>query len=464
MAVHEDRVGRVWYGEKDGLWWRRPGGDFERIPTPWPSEVYVRSIFETSLGHVWLAGTQGAIRFDGERFRTFATEDGLPRSNGIAFGEDARQRLWAAVDTGLYRLESELFVEVRTPEATPFPEVLSFLAEPDGTLWLGTRGEGLWRRRESAVDKVGTAQGLPVSSVHAILDDGLGFLWMPSPHGIVRAARADLHAVADGRSSRLGSILLDRRDGLPSVECSFSQPSCARDPSGRLWFATQRGIAVVQPSTFRPNPIAPPVRILRVAYHTASRIDGDTASPAHGDQDARSSRVVIQNPTADRPLSIPPGSFGLEIAYAAPSFSAPEKVRFQTRLDGISRYWDDAGNQRLARFEQLPPGDYTFRVRAANQDGVGNEAGAALAFVVRPFFWQTPSFRGVLGLLLAATGAAAVWWRTRARRQSELAEMERLQREMIERKRTEETLARQRNELAHMSRVTMLGELSGSLA
>ncbi|MBL9136153.1 MAG: hypothetical protein JNK85_09810 [Verrucomicrobiales bacterium] len=462
LSVVEDRQGRVWYGEKDGLWWRRSGDTFEKVPIPWSRDVYLRSIFETSQGHVWFAGNQGALRFDGEDFRTFGADEGLPSSDTIVFAEDPQHRLWLALDKGLFRFEQGRFVEVRAADGTPIPGVLCLLPEPDGTLWLGTRSEGLWRWRDGQVDKLGPSQGYPVASVHAILDDGLGFLWMPSLRGIVRAARADLHATADGRTRRLEVILIDRQDGLPSVEGSSSQPSCLRDARGNLWFATQRGIALVHPAEVQPNPIPPPVQILMLEFHPARRSATEVRADLPG-SGTTSKAVQFPAPLPER-LELPPGCYGIEISYAAPSFSAPEQLRFQTRLEGLTRQWEDIGSRRVARFEQLPPGDYTFHVRAANNDGIWNEAGAAVAFTVLPYYWQTRTFRVAFGGLLAAAGAGAVSWRSRARRRLELAEMERLQREMAERKRTEEVLSRQRNELAHMSRVTVLGELSGSLA
>ncbi|MCC7377445.1 MAG: hypothetical protein IT581_22480 [Verrucomicrobiales bacterium] len=465
LSVWEDRAGRVWYGEKDGAWWRRPGGDFERIQAPWTREIYLRAIFETADGNIWLGGNQGAAHFDGTGFRFFGAADGLPPSDSLAFGEDAQHRLWTGTDKGLFRLEDHRFTEVKTADGQSIPEVLSFLPEPDGTMWLGTRSRGLHRWREGSLDPVGPAQGLPVSAVHAMQKDDRGFLWLCSNRGVVRVAYSDLQAAADGRTDALAAILIDRRDGLPSVECSTSQPSCTRDAAGQLWFATQRGVGRIDPTAVHPNPVAPPVHLLNATYHTASGIDRTLLIPPFlPDDRSPSPRNGETSAPVQAPLSMPPGSFGLEIRYTAPSFTAPEQVRFQTRLDGTSRHWDDAGDRRVARYEQLPPGTYTFRVRAANNDGIRDDDGVALAFVVQPYYWQTRTFRGALGLLLTAVGASAAWWRTRARRRSEVAEMERMQREMLDRKRTEELLARQRNELAHMSRVTMLGELSGSLA
>ena len=79
-----------------------------------------------------------------------------------------------------------------------------------------------------------------------------------------------------------------------------------------------------------------------------------------------------------KPLRLPPGSYGLELEYAALSYSAPEKTRFQFMLEGQSPDWEDVKNRGIARFYQLQPGDYIFRIRAANNDGVWNEAGASL--------------------------------------------------------------------------------------
>ena len=112
--------------------------------------------------------------------------------------------------------------------------------------------------------------------------------------------------------------------------------------------------------------------------------------------------------------------------------------------------WRDEGSRRVVSFYDLPPAEYVFRVRAANNDGVWNDSGASLAFAVQPYLWQTTGFRLGLVLLLFSTGGGIVWSVGRSKHRRELAELERT--------------ARQQKELAHLSRVTMLGELSGSMA
>ena len=149
-------------------------------------------------------------------------------------------------------------------------------------------------------------------------------------------------------------------------------------------------------------------------------------------------------------ISFPPGSRRLEISYAALSYAAPEKVRYQVSLSSRGRTaWQDAAGRRTAVYYDLPAGDYTFRVRASNNHGLWNEAGTALAFTVRPFYWQTLWFRTAGVLTLLALGGGLAWWLMRFRHA-----------------RMEEKLAiqQQRGELAHLGRVASMSELSGSLA
>ena len=153
------------------------------------------------------------------------------------------------------------------------------------------------------------------------------------------------------------------------------------------------------------------------------------------------------------PLRLPPGSYGLGIEYAALSYSAPEKVRFAFKLDGQSSDWEDIQNRRLVGFHQLQPGEYVFRVRAANNDGVWNQAGTSLAFSVLPFYWQTAWFRVGMGLSLIALGGALVWWQARRR----IAQA-------LDRERVAHELQEMRAELAHFSRVSTAGQLASALA
>ena len=260
---------------------------------------------------------------------------------GVAVPGVSRRYLWRE---GVFRYEQDRFVEVRAVDDQPLRDVSCFKADPDGTIWMGTRTRGLLRWRDGRLSAIGSPAGFPIDVVHAILDVGLGYFWMPSNRGIVRAARMDLHAVADGTKARLDCQLLDEHDGLPSAECSTSQPSCARDTSGRLWFATHRGVAMIDPASFHLNSLLPPVLIVRLDYHSSSAGSRTRNRPPSGDSGAAQVRLL---PPWPEPFRLPPGSYGLEFEYTALSFSTPEKLRFPTRLKGISRDWELADLERI---------------------------------------------------------------------------------------------------------------------
>jgi signal transduction histidine kinase len=182
-------------------------------------------------------------------------------------------------------------------------------------------------------------------------------------------------------------------DGLRSRETAInSHPSAWRSRDGRLWFATPKGLVEVDPAHFPVNAVPPPVVIERFAVD-----DADQALRA-----------------ADSRLRVEAGHVHFEFDYAGLSFTAPQKVRYRYMLEGFDRGWTEAGARRSAYYTNIPPGRYTFRVQAANNDGLWNTKGAALAFELRPHFYQTLWFYALL--LAAMAGVVVLLLRLRLRR------------------------------------------------
>ncbi len=239
----------------------------------------------------------------------------------------------------------------------------------DGALWLATYGGGLTRFKDGRFVTLTTAQGLHDNFLARILEDERGNFWMSSNRGIFRVSAPELNEFADGKRRAVQSSVYGVTDGMKSSECNGGgQPAGARTPDGRLWFPTINGVAAVDPQQI--NPLPPPVVIENIV------IDG-----ADG-----------HNVAAQGELTIPPGQGRLEVHYTALSFVAPQKVRFKYQLEGYDADWRDAGAQRVAYYNGLPPGRYRFRVIASNNDGIWNETGAVLAVRLRPHFYQTGLF------------------------------------------------------------------------
>lgn len=439
-SVLADRRGQTWVGILGRGLHRFDSTGGQHFPAESIGDENVTSIFEDSRGWIWTAGSGHVAVFRDGAFRRYdGAEDHAPPSV-CGFAEDSQGRIWVSNLKGVFRLHDDRFVEIQDPAGKPVSGIACLLGDPDGSIWMGSLDRGLLRWRNGETFTYDERVGIPVRSVYGILADGQGDLWLASNRGVARAERIQLEAVASGRSSTLTCQLLDTSDGLPSAECAnLRMPICARDSAGRLWFATKKGVAMIDPDRLRLTQVPPSVFIEEVTYRPPASKQAYTAGEL---------RSLV--PPFSGPVVLPAGSRMIEIRFTAPSFVAPEKVRFETSLEGHHDGWQRAGTRRTAYFHELPAGDHVFRVRAANHDNVWSDVGASLAFAVQPFLWETLWFRVAGAGVLIGAGALGTHWRHRAvrRRQVERAERER----------------QHQAELAHVGRVAALGQLTSSIA
>src|SRR5439155_4003389 len=166
----------------------------------------------------------------------------------------------------------------------------------------------------------------------------------------------------DGDAPPVTPDVFTTADGLRTNEFAGAvQPPAGKGRDGRLWFATYKGVAVIDPAAVTPNPVPPRVRI--------------------------EAAVIDKKPIdLSGPAAMPPGGGELEFRYTALSFSTPERVRFRYKLEGFDADWIDAGPRRTAYYTNIPPGAYHFRVTACNAAGVWGEVGAGFEFTLAPHF------------------------------------------------------------------------------
>jgi len=393
-TILQDSSGDIWLGTSGGLsrlhdghlqtWTRRDG-----LP-----DDYVRVVYEDRDGSLWIATNGGLARWADGRLRSFGPAEGIPRERIALVARDRRGTLWVGATSGLYRAVPRGF------ERFPGSQAVSFIAlheDRDGTLWFGTERSGLFRLRDGRLAVFRKRDGLFEDTAYHIIEDRHGRFWMSSNRGIYSVRKADLEAFSQKRISTIPTVGYDDTDGMKSAECNGgSHPSALVWPDGRIWFPTFQGFAVLDPDHTPANRRPPPVVIEEILA------DGKPAAPQPGGR-----------------LALVPGVEKIEIRYTALSLLAPEKVRFRYRLEGFDRDWVEAGNQRTVAYTSLPPGTYTFRVAATNNDGVWNRTGAQMRLEIAPHFWETSWFvAGCAGLVLCG-GLGALRLRLRAVRQRE---------------------------------------------
>jgi signal transduction histidine kinase/ligand-binding sensor domain-containing protein len=371
------------------------------LPTNAPGLIGgpIFALLEDSLGQLWVGGAEGLSRRAQGQFRRWTQTNGLPDNYVGALAEAGAGAVWAGGNRGLVRVDETGTRTFTRADGLAHDHVRSLFRDADGTLWIG--GGGLTRFKAGKFTQIRAAGGLPVETIKSIVADDYGALWWGTPRGVFRCAKSELDEFCEGRRPRIETARFDRADGMPSNECGGIQPAVSKGPDGRLWFATLNGLAIIDPRNLPKNPLVPPVVIEQVTA------DGKVREAVAG-------RVTI-----------PAGTLLTEFTFTGLSFVAPERNRFRCRLVGYEEEFRDVGTARSAAYTRLRPGHYTLRVTAANGDGVWNEAGAQLAVIVQPFFWETTPFRIIVGVTALIVLAAGVRWLAQRRLRLQVAELER---------------------------------------
>lgn len=367
--------GDMWVGTPDGLNLIRHGQVDSYSSADGLPDDFVRSLLVDRDGSIWIGTRRGLTHWidapAGTRMETFTHANGLGSDLVGAMVRDSRGSLWVATLAGLSRLENGKIRNYTTANGLSSDVVTALLPRGQGNLLIGTQDHGwnLWDGQRFSAPK---DENLSETNVHAILEDSTNHLWFATDKGL---ARCDCTMTADCTHW----IEFGPADGLRSRETATnSHPSAWRSRDGRLWFATPKGLEEADPSHFPINTIPSPVVLERFAVDD-----------------------VNQALSASSMLKIAAGRVHFEFDYAGLSFTAPQKVRYRYLLEGFDHHWTEAGARRTAYYTNIPPGTYTFRVEAANNDGLWNTKDAALEFELQPHFYQTIWFYILLTAIIA---------------------------------------------------------------
>jgi signal transduction histidine kinase len=415
-SVSEDMQGRIWAATWGGGIFVQQNNHFSAPPGLESVTVPMAATLQTRDGVTWIGTASGLLRYQNGATQWFGEKEGLKLPDVRTIAEAPDRSIWfGMLGGGLGRLQNGVVNQFQKNSGLSSDYVQCLKFEADGTLWIGTYGSGLNRLQHGKFSRITTAQGLPNNFICAMENDAAGNFWISSHNGIFRVSPRALNDCADGKTGTIPCQAFGKSDGLPSTECSGGlQPAVGKLVDGRICFPTSKGLVVLNVSTPEINYLPPPVVIEEIL--------------ANGHPLDYDSRATAQ-------LKIPPGQQRFEFHFTGLSFIAPEKMRFQYQLTGWDNDWINApGDKRVAEYSYLPPGAYTFRVRACNSDGVWNEQGAAMALIMLPRFWQTWWFLTLAAMLAVGIIARTVWHVSRHRMRRKLEAAQRQQ--AIERERT----------------------------
>ncbi len=400
--IYQAPDGAMWLGNRGSSIDRLEGG--KATSYVYPSGVAtsrpVTAVHADSSGRFLLGiASRGLLELRDEKIQPAPEAQVLNGSTVWLLRRLRNGRLVAGTTKGFFEQKAAgqwTLVEWR---GVPQPLIVRDLLEAnDGTIWLATDGQGLVRWRAGETRSYGTRQGMVDDTLFAVLDDDIGSLWVCSSRGMARFRHAEIAEMDRNPTARLDGLVFGRADGLLSGSSSGGGPTAVKLSDGRLMMATDNGVAVIDPRRIQLNPQPPTVVIESVV-------------------------VDERKLPTDRAVVIPPDANRVEIQYTALSLVAPQRLRFRYQLQGSDPGWIEAGHERSARYTHLDPGTYLFQVLACNNDGVWNDTGAVLGFVVQPHYYQTLWFKIVAGLAAAGGLLLLVGLRVRklARKQRDLA-------------------------------------------
>jgi len=422
--------GSVWVGNGDALDVIRPRGISAIVPGHGLPGHNILGMFEDRTRRIWLGIDDTVMTYKYGRFSDISKSDGSAAGHvgqAYAFAEDVESNIWAltyvdALDqVRLLRIKGQRIEEnipvdnffhrahflaadrnagiwvlsydgkldryrngkaeavVSLGNADGVVSAYSLYVDSDNSVWAAT-SKGLYRWKDGSLSVMDSRNGLPCSSIFSMIEDNHGSFWLYAGCGLLRIPASDWATWLKSPMSKVSVKIYDALDGAQPDSGAPYQPIASKSADGRLWFASNSFVQMIDPGRNYTNPIPPPVHIEElVADH--------------------------ESYSALQKLSLPPLRSELEINFTALSYTVPRRVFFRYKLEGHDEGWQEAGTRRQAFYNDLRPGNYRFRVIARNNDGVWNEEGATLDFSIAPRWYQTRGFV----LLCVATGSCLVW-------------------------------------------------------
>lgn len=402
ICVCPDQQDHIWAGTANGVDRVNATAPYEITKMDFPP-LPVRVLFCSRDGDMWVGAGDGALGyFHDSNYHAITEDQHNPRSRISAISESPDGIIWIGTRGGeIFSWSKNSLAKIWSPpSADILRPINSFSVDHSGVLWAAT-SQGLVRLTRDGVRIFGRADGLPDENIDQLIEDTDGRLWFGGRHGIAVIDEESLRRTVADKTARLTVTTFGRDEGMGGMSTvNGSQPLSWRTEDGRVWFSTHRGLVGIEPNALSHARPAPAV------YIDSISIDGNVIQP-------RSINIKV-----------PPRSRQIAFRFVALNFSAPEKIEVRHQLIGIDPAPIETKGEPIAVYSQIPPGEYQMHVTACNQDGVWNDLGDTLSFVVVAAWWQTWWFKFLVVLALTALIVWVARYVSHRRLKSKLRQLE----------------------------------------
>lgn len=393
-ATFEDSNGDFWVGSFDESLSKLnlSSGKFTTVHSDSSNHNQINCIVEDSEKRLWLGTNRGLKCYDLKSKQFLGFEDIYRDTNQLSI--DATVNLYFDQDGilcitgtlgGLTLLntktsEIKIYKHIdNNPHSISCNSLLCIYPSVDNGVWIGTAGGlNILNTKTGEFDIYTEKDGLPDNSVNAILEDNNHNFWLSTNNGICEFKIID--SLKEGKTKHVYCRKFDMSDGLPGSEFGWS--NCLKGDNGILYFGSMAGLVAIKPEEIKYNEFIPPVVITGLQVLNKSVLQKDSTG-------------ILNQPvdeTNDIKLAYTQNVFSF--TFAALSFIHPEKNQYAYKLEGFDKDWINTdATKRFATYTNLDAGDYIFKVKASNNDGLWNNIPAEIKVIIVPPFWKTWWFK-----------------------------------------------------------------------
>ncbi len=379
----KDSKGNFWFGTTDGVYiYDGKRTENYGVDNGFYNDV-IYTIEEDSKRNIWLGTQVGAVRYSNGSFDTYLKEDGLPDNWIWDIYNDDSGYVWFSTGQGVSRYDGKSFKTFSSPQISSLKsDILATIQDRWGNMWFASYGGGLinYNSQDSTYKVFNTADGLKDASLLLMTIDNNNNLWVGHSKGL---DRLDLKRYYNEKKPTFNHY--GKNQGFVGIESI--QNAVYKDRKGKLWFGTIKGVTKYDPDYDSYNPIPPQTFIKNITVNKAS-IDIDSSVHFEYNQN----RFTFE--------------------WIGISLTAPEKVKYQFKLEGLEDEWSPITEKTDFTYSNLPHGNYVFKVKARNGNDVWNEHPSVYAFTIRTPFYLALWFWLLCLLSLFAIIYAYVKYRT----------------------------------------------------
>ncbi|HET6244407.1 MAG: SpoIIE family protein phosphatase [Bacteroidetes bacterium] len=364
LSLFEDKKGIIWIGTANAGVYRidtltgKPQA-FSSMELPSSSTVF--AICDDNEGNIWFGTKEGAVKYNPttSEFLVFNSENGLSVNSIYRIFKDSKGNLWfGALGGYLTMYDGNKFQVFNEKSGINHKFILCMNEDKAGNIWFGAYGGGLYKFDGNVFKNFTIKEGLKSESPYSLISDNSGNIWIGTSNGIEK------YDVVNSLFTHYG-----KADGFSGVETNAN--AICRDSQGNIWFGTIMGVVKFNPSEDKTNMIEPLTRINGIKIFQKE---------AHFPVDSKFN--YDQN--------------HITFCFSGISLTSPEKVNYQYKLEGFDEEWSPITKSGEAVYSNLPHGNYTFMVKASNNDNIWNIEAETYRFSIVPPFWSTLWFKGIV--------------------------------------------------------------------